>query len=295
MTGALAAGWLAAAGAVLLPAALYLAGVGVRRDGGRDWPAARTASWLLGCLLVGTALSPPVETAGTGATGHMVQHLLLGAAAPLALVLGAPMTLLLGALGPAARRPVAAVLHSRPLRLLAHPATGAVLATGGLHLLYLTPLHALSTRSDAVHALVHGHLLVAGCLFAWSVAGPDPAPRRPGTGVRVAVVVAAGGAHAVLAQLLYARAGALPPGAGLDAEEVRTAAQVMYHGGHLVDLALLVALFGARYRRGRRRETARAAGADVATLRAHVPGDDDGGVPWRGSRQGPMARSSPPG
>ncbi len=249
MTGALAAGWLLAAGTAALPAGVYLAGVRIRADGGRTWPPGRTASWLLGCLLVGAALAPPLEAAATRAPGHMVQHLLLGAAAPLALVLGAPVTLLLGTLGPTARRPVAAVLHARALRVLAHPATGAVLAVGGLYLLYLTPLYALSTRSGPVHALVHGHLLAAGSLFAWAVAGPDPAPRRPGTGVRVAVVVAAGGAHAVLAQLLYARAGELPPGAGLTAGEVQAAAQVMYHGGHLVDLALVTALFAARYRR----------------------------------------------
>lgn len=255
MTGAAAAGWVLALGAVLLPATVYLAGVRVRRDGGRRWPPGRTAAWLSGCLLAGSALAPPLEAAAAGASGHMAQHLLLGAAAPLALVLGAPMTLLLGALPPPRRRPVAAVLHARSLRVLTHPATGAALTVGGLYLLYLTPLYALSTRSALVHGIVHAHLLAAGCLFAWAVAGPDPAPRRPGTGVRIAVVVAAGGAHAVLAQQLYARAGELPPGAGLGAEEVQAAAQVMYHGGHLADLALLVALSAARY--GRRWRSAR--------------------------------------
>lgn len=293
MSGALAAGWLLAAGAALLPAALYLAGVRVRRDGGRDWPPGRTASWLLGCLLVGVALSPPLEAPAAGLSGHVVQHLLLGAAAPLALVLGAPLTVLLGALHPPARRPLAAVLHSPAARVLAHPATGAVLTAGGLALVHLTPLYALSTRSEAVHALVHAHLLAAGCLFAWAVAGPDPAPRRPGTGVRVAAVVAAGGAHAVLAQLLYARAGALPPGAGLAAPEVEAAAQVMYHGGHLTDLALLVALFAARYRRGaRRRGTGAPATPVAATLRGHVPAVGNGVGSWRASRR--RSRSSLP-
>ncbi|MGY1739965.1 MULTISPECIES: cytochrome c oxidase assembly protein [unclassified Blastococcus] len=291
MTGAQAAGWVLAAGAALLPAALYLAGVGVRRDGGRSWPAGRTASWLLGCALVGTALAPPLETPAAGS--HMAQHLLLGAAAPLALVLGAPVTLLLGALSPPARRPVAAVLHTRGMRVLAHPATGALLTAGGLWLLYLTPLYALGTRSAPVHALVHVHLLAAGCLFAWAVAGPDPAPRRPGLGVRVAAVVAAGGAHAVLAQQLYARAGELPPGAGLGAREVEAAAQLMYHGGHLADLALLVALFAARYRRGARGRGMRgSAGAAAATLRGHVPDGGNGVGSWRGSRRRGSRRRS---
>ncbi|MGY1769694.1 cytochrome c oxidase assembly protein [Blastococcus sp. SYSU D00813] len=278
MTGALAAGWLLAGGAALLPAALYLAGVRVRRDGGRDWPTGRTAAWLLGCLLVGVALAPPLEEAAAGASGHVVQHLILGAAAPLALVLGAPLTVLLGALTPAARRPLAVALHAPALRVLTHPGTGAVLTAGGLYLLHLTPLYALSTRSEAVHALVHGHLLAAGCLFAWAVAGPDPAPRRPGTRVRVAAVVAAGGAHAVLAQLLYARAGELPPGARLGAREVEVAAQVMYHGGHLADLALLVALFAARYRRSARRRGTPVPGA-VTPRRGSVPAAATAGEP----------------
>ena len=134
----------------------------------------------------------------------MLQHLLLGMYAPLALALGAPMTVLLAALPQRSRRPVAALLRSPSLHGLTHVATAAVLSVGGLHLLYLTPLYALTTRSELAHHLLHAHLLLAGYLFAWAVAGPDPAPRRPGIG-RIAAVIVAGGAHSFLARLVCPR------------------------------------------------------------------------------------------
>jgi putative membrane protein len=252
--GGTAAGtWLLPILAAGLPAAVYLAGVGRLHGSGRAWSTWRTAGFGLGLILVATALSPAVEAAAGDARGHMVQHLLLGMYAPLALVLGAPITLLLAALPQQSRRRVAAVLRSRPLHALAHVVTATVLSVGGLYLLYLTPLYALTTRSEAVHHLLHVHLLFAGWVFAWAVAGPDPAPRRPGMAARIAAVVAAGGAHGFLAQLLYSRAPQLPPGSGHSAVEVELAAQWMYYGGHLADLALLTALFAGWYRRTGRR------------------------------------------
>lgn len=246
-TGSAAAVWLLPVLVTAVPGAGYLAGVVRLRRSGRGWSGGRTVSFLLGGGLVGASLSPAVD-AGT-AGGHMTQHLLLGMLAPLALVLGAPLTLLLSSLPVSSRRPVAMLLRSRALHALSHVATAAVLSVGGLYLLYLTPLYALSARSEVVHHLVHLHFLLAGYLFAWAVAGPDPAPRRPGMAVRLAVVVVAGGLHAFLAKLLYSRAPVLPVGGGHDAAEVEAAAQVMYYGGHVADLLLLVALFAAWYRR----------------------------------------------
>nr|MBO2503287.1 hypothetical protein [Thermoanaerobacterales bacterium] len=40
-----------------------------------------------------------------------------------------------------------------------------------------TPLYTAAESDGAVHAAVHAHHLVAGCAFAWAIAGPDPAPR----------------------------------------------------------------------------------------------------------------------
>lgn len=259
--------WLPSVSVVVLPAAVYLVAVGRLRRNGRRWHGGRTASFVLGLALVGAALSPVID-AGS-ARGHVLQHLLLGMYAPIALVLGAPFTLLLAGLPVPVRRPVAVVLRSRSLHVLSHVTTAAVLVVGGLYLLHLTPLYALSTRSPAVHHLLHLHFLLAGTLFAWAIAGPDPAPRRPRVAVRLTVLVAAGGAHSLLATLLYSRAPALPPGSGHGAAEVEVAAQWMYYGGHVADLLLLVALFAARYRRaGRTRPYAAVAPSDPTSTPA---------------------------
>jgi putative membrane protein len=245
--GSAAGAWLLPVLVAIVLGAGYLTGVVRLRGSGRRWSGGRTASFLLGAGLVGAALSPAVD-AGT-AGGHMAQHLLLGMFAPVALVLGAPVTLLLSGLPVSARRPVAVLLRSWALHALSHVTTAAVLSVGGLYLLYLTPLYALSTHSEVVHHLLHVHFLLAGYMFAWAVAGPDPAPRRPGMAVRLAVLVVAGGFHAFLAKLLYSRAPVLPAGGGYDAAEVEAAARLMYYGGHVADLLLLVALFATWYRR----------------------------------------------
>ena len=228
-----------------------------RRRSGRAWSPWHTASWAVGGVLVAVALSPGLATHADGASHHMLQHVLLGMFAPLALVLAAPVTLALGALEAPAGRRVVAVLRSRPVHLLSHPVAAGTLHTGGLLALYLTPLLALSEQHAILHHAVHVHFLVAGCLFAWSVAGLDPAPGRPGMATRLAVLLAAAAVHAFLAKLLYARAGELPPGAGYGVAEVEAAAQLMYYAGDVAEVVLAIAVFAAWYRAGGHRRTAR--------------------------------------
>ncbi len=247
-----AAGWLLVALLVLVPSIAYLGAARARRSAGRDWPGWRAASLSIGLGLVGVAVSPAVHAFGQhDPRGHMIQHLLLGMFAPLALVLAAPVTLLLGVLPVACRGPVRRLLRSRALHGLAHPATAAVLDMGGLYLLYLTPLYIFTTTNTLAHHLVNVHFLLAGYLFTWSIVGPDPAPRRPTITIRALVLIAAGAAHAYLAKVLYARASELPGGSPHDLGQAQAAAQLMYYGGDLAELALAVALFATWYHTGR--------------------------------------------
>jgi putative membrane protein len=248
--------WLPAVLVVTLGCAVYLVGVlGYRSRRGRSWSPWRTASWFAGAALVALAVSPALAAAGD-ARSHMVQHLLLGMLAPLGLVLGSPVTLLLGATPPYVGRAVAGALRNRVFHVVGHPVAAAVLNVGGMFALYLTPLYAATADSALVHHLVHAHFLAAGYLFTWSIAGPDPAPRRPGIATRVVVLVLAAGAHSYLGKLLYARAGELPRGAGHTVGEMEVAAQWMYYGGDVAELLLAAALFAVWYRpagrRGRR-------------------------------------------
>ncbi|MEH1098061.1 cytochrome c oxidase assembly protein [Micromonospora sp. CPCC 205561] len=227
----------------------------VSRDG-RGWRRRRTVAWLTGCAVLAVALGPVGGGAGDP-RAHMAQHLLLGMVAPLALALGAPVTLLLRVVPPPVGRRIGRFLRARPVHVLAHPVTAALLTTGGLALVLLTPLYAAAERDPVLHQALHLHYVAAGYLFAWSVAGPDPAPRRPGPAVRVGALLGAGAGHAVLAKYLYAHAATLPPGLpDRDVAALRAAARLMYYGGDVGELLLAVALFVAWYRRGRPRRPA---------------------------------------
>jgi putative membrane protein len=241
--------WLLPLLVVAVATGTYAAGMlAYRARRGRPWSTWRTGSWVAGTALIGLALTPALGEVATGARGHMVQHLLLGMLGPCGLVMGAPVSLLLGSTAPPVGRAVTRVLRSRTFHAATHPVTAGALHMGGLFALYLTPLYAASVQHGLVHHLVHVHFLAAGYLFAWAIAGPDPAPRRPGIGMRTVVLVLAAGAHSYLGKLLYARAGELPPGAGHGVGEVEAAAQWMYYGGDVAELLLAGALFATWYR-----------------------------------------------
>jgi putative membrane protein len=208
--------------------------------GRRPWPWWRTALFLTGCTLLVAGFTPgalpwPADDFRT----HMAQHLLIGMLAPLALVLGAPVTLLLRTLPRPAGRLVGRLLRTRVVHAVAHPIVALVLNLGGLLLLFGTPLYAATTRDPALHLLVHVHFLLAGYLFAWVIAGPDPAPRRPSVPARLVVLGVAIAFHSALSQLMYA-------GAVLDlpvpAAQRQGGAELMYYGGDIAELLLAGAL-----------------------------------------------------
>jgi putative membrane protein len=228
--------------------AAYLIGAAHERRGRRGWSTARLASFTAGVGLILGALSPQLSAwAHHDLRGHMLQHLLLGMLAPLALVLGAPGTLLLRRMPIRTARRMSAAMRSTPVARLTHPATALALDTGGLYLLYLTPVYALSQVHPLLSTFLHIHFLGAGCLFAWAIVGPDPAPHRPRLRVRLAVLFVAIAAHSTLAKVLYAYG--MPTGAGFDAAVIRDAAQIMYYGGDIAELLLAIALFASWYRR----------------------------------------------
>ncbi|MFC7640063.1 cytochrome c oxidase assembly protein [Streptosporangium lutulentum] len=190
-------------------------------------------------MVVGAVTGPVAAFAETDFRGHMLQHLLIGMLAPLGLVLGAPVTLLLRSLPPAHGRRVGALLRSRLVHLSANPWSALVLSVGGMVVLYCTPLYRIASAGAPLHHLVHVHFLLAGCLFAWVIAGPDPAPRRPSVPVRLVVLGVAVAVHATLSQLMYA---GLLVDVPVPTAQLRGAAEIMYYGGDLAELLLALAL-----------------------------------------------------
>jgi putative membrane protein len=280
-------GGAAPIGTELVAVALLVAGWAYVRAA-RSWPRGRTVRWVLGiaAAVTGLALGElPDLRSGVGG------HLLLGMAAPLLLVTAAPATLALRTLPVVHARSVARVLRSRPAAVLTHPAVAAVLDGGGLWLMYRTDLLAAVPP-----VLVHVHMLLAGYLFAFSLVGPDPAPHRPGLGVRVAVLVAAVAAHDVLAKLIYAS-----PPSGVPAAQAEAAGVLLYYAAAPVHIALFVLLgreWAARQVRDRRRAQRVAASAPPLVENAsQTPGapariNPGAGVPSTPPSTTPASRAS---
>jgi putative membrane protein len=254
---------------LLIPLLLYFGAVVKEHRRQRSWSRLRSLSFISGIVLMAVAVSPLVTSAAHhDPRAHMAQHLVLGMFAPPFLVLAAPITLLLRTLPLQASRSLARVLRARAVHLLSHPFPAFALNIGGMYVLYLTPLFRLSLSHPALHILVGVHFLASGSLYAWAIAGPDPAPGRPGIRVRTAVLVAGIAAHAVLAKLMYAHL--LPAGTPFSPEEVRDAAMLMYYGGDVAELLLAVALFASWYRR-RRRSRARRRARPVVVVSSARP------------------------
>ncbi|MFG2887950.1 cytochrome c oxidase assembly protein [Streptomyces sp. NPDC048248] len=220
---------------------LLLARRARRRNPARSWNAWRSVSFLAGLALLALALLPPLASAAAHGDfrGHMVQHMLIGMYAPLALVLAAPVTLLLRTLPQTSALRVTAVLRSRPAQVLAHPAVALALSTGSLGLLYFTPLFNTAMQHPSGHWLMHSHFLASGCLFAYVMAGPDPAPARPRVPTRLIYLGIAVTAHALIAQAMY---GGFFVHIAAAIRQVQQGAEIMYYGGDVAELLLAVAL-----------------------------------------------------
>jgi len=182
--------------------------------------------------------------------------------APLLLVLGMPVTLLLRALPHAAARRLGWLLGTRAVGVLATPLVAFLLSSGGLVVLYFTPLYRWSTESDAVHLLVHVHLVLSGFLFAWVVVGLDPTPHRASIRARLVTLGASIVVHSAVSQLLYA---GLWVQVDEPARQLRAAGSLMYFGGDTAELLLALAMLVAG-REGARRQSK--ASWRVETLRA---------------------------
>ncbi|HXY65348.1 MAG TPA: bifunctional copper resistance protein CopD/cytochrome c oxidase assembly protein [Mycobacterium sp.] len=191
-------------------AALYLAGVRRLRRRGDDWPAGRTAAWLLGCLALLF-----VTSSGLGRympamfSMHMADHMLLSMLVPILLVLGGPVSLALRALPtagrddpPGMREWLLAALHSRLSRFLTNPVVATVLFVAGFYGLYLGGLFDTAVDSHMGHVAMNVHFLVSGYLFYWVVIGVDPTPRPIPPLAKVAVVFASLPLHAFFGVVL---------------------------------------------------------------------------------------------
>ncbi|MFE7908254.1 cytochrome c oxidase assembly protein [Streptomyces albogriseolus] len=174
--------------ACLLALALYGWGVVrlVRR--GDRWPVGRTIAFVTGVLSIGLVMCTALNDYGMVMFSvHMVQHMVISMVSPILLLLGAPVTLALRALPPAAvrgtkgpRELLLMLLHSRYMRVVTHPLFTVPMFIASLYALYFTPLFDFLMGSAVGHAAMMVHFLAVGLAFFWPIMGVDPGPHRPG-------------------------------------------------------------------------------------------------------------------
>lgn len=274
--------------AVAVGIGAYLAGVRRMRRAGNPWPAARTASWAGGLLLLWAITGLGVARyAYVLFSVHMVQHMVLTMVVPILLVGGAPVTLALRALRrPAdpqvrgAREWLLVVLHSRLMRVLSHPLVALGVYVLSLYGLYMGGLLGTLMRYHLGHLAMLVHFVLAGYLLFWVLIGVDPGRRRVHPALLTVVHFLAMAAHAffgfVLLQQTYVIAGdwytaVHPAWAPSLLADQRVGAGLAWGLGEAPAVVVMLLLV-RQWIRSDEREQAR---LDRAADRADASGDDD--------------------
>ncbi len=175
---------------ILLTAVLYLWGVLRMRRRGDHWPVGRTAAFLAAMVAAAVATISGIGTYDdTLLSDHMAQHMILAMIVPLAMALGAPITLALRTLPRRPRGWLLAVLHSRVAKVLSFPPLTFTLFIVTPWALYFSGWYAATLHHDYLHELTHLHMVVVGCLFFWPIVGIDPVPGRVSYPFRLVLLV----------------------------------------------------------------------------------------------------------
>lgn len=198
------------------------------------------------CLLCIAVLPSIMHWGHTDMRGHMVQHLLIAMYAPIFLVVGMPFTLLLQILPASKARMLTSLMKSGFFSFVAHPVTAFVLNTGGMYLLYLSPLYNQMHHQPFLHYLIHLHFLLAGYLFTWSMIGTDPAGPKANFKLRLTILFISIAAHAFLSKAMYAYL--WPTYSIHTVKQIEEGAKLMYYWGDLSELLLLVIFFKIWYK-----------------------------------------------
>jgi cytochrome c oxidase assembly factor CtaG len=175
---------------ILLTAGLYAWGVVRMHRRGDRWPVGRTLAFGAAMALATLAsVSGLAVYDDTLLSVHMAQHMILAMLVPLAMALGAPVTLALRTLPRRPRRWLLAVLHSRAAKVLSFPPLTFALFVLTPWALYFTGWYAATLHSDYLHEMTHLHMVLVGCLFFWPLMGIDPLPGRITYPARMLLVV----------------------------------------------------------------------------------------------------------
>jgi len=163
--------------------AAFAYGTRVRTLGRRGTPVSR---WRVGLFALGIALLVLAFASPVAAIGeqelfsfHMLQHVVLGDLAPLALLAGLTGPIL---------RPLLALRPVERLRVLANPAVALPIWAVNLYAWHIPFLYEAAVEHSAVHALEHVCFFTAGVIMWLPVLERLPAPEWFGTGAKLAYI-----------------------------------------------------------------------------------------------------------
>ncbi len=250
-------------------AALYARRVRTLALRGTRVPAWRLVSFATGILLLLAALVSPVHAIGEQLFSfHMLQHVLLGDLAPLALLAGLTGPIL---------RPVLAFLYR--LRFLAHPFVALPLWALNLYLWHLPFLYEAAVRHDSVHALEHLCFFTGGLIMWLPVLETLPAPEWFGTGAKLGYIAAVRIVETILGNIFFWSGSVFYPGVyehrqhlwGLSPlADQGLAGAVMMIEGSVVTLVALAWLFLRMASEGELRQRLLERGLDPRTVQRAV-------------------------
>jgi putative membrane protein len=253
---------------ILLLAAAYAKRVRTLRERGGAPPVWRMGLFALGIVFLLAALVSPIDYYAEHSFGiHMVQHILLGDLAPLAL-LG-------GVTGPVLR-PLLRFVH--PLRRIFHPFAALALWALNLYVWHLPFLYEAALRHDAIHALEHVCFFTGGILMWMPVLETIPMPEWFGTGAKLGYVAVVRVVSAVLGNVFvwpdtvfYKFYEGVARPFGLSAvDDQRLAGSVMMIEGSLVTIIALAWLFLRLGAEGELRQRLLESGLDPRAVRRAV-------------------------
>ena len=253
---------------VAVVSALYWKRSQTLRRRGTPVERRRAVFFWTGIALLLAALVSPVDDLAERHlfSFHMLQHVLLGDLAPLAL--------LAGVTGPVLR-PALRYLHR--LRPLAHPLVALPLWAVNLYVWHLPFLYEAALRHSAVHALEHACFFTGGLLMWAPVLEPLPAPEWFGSAAKLGYIVAVRLTTTVLANVFlwagtvfypfYSSRGLW----GISAlHDQGIAGAVMLIEGSLVTLAAIAWLFLRMWSEGELRQELLERGLDPRAVRRAV-------------------------
>jgi putative membrane protein len=155
----------------------------------------RTLAFIGGLATIVIALDSPIDGAVDKLFwAHMLQHVLLLAAAPPLILLGRPWPRMWRALPPRSRakigRTLALARWTAPVRALARPWPALVLLNATLIGWHIPAAYDATLSSNAIHQLEHAMFFFTGLLFWARVIDPGPLRPRLVWPARIAYVVA---------------------------------------------------------------------------------------------------------